>query len=45
MQVKNIASGDSRLKKLGGYCGAKEKKVGGQQKCFSCMVIFRCNED
>jgi len=21
------------------------KKVGGQHKCLSCMVIFRCNED
>jgi len=25
-------------------CGAKEK-VGGQHKCLSFMVTFRCNED
>ena len=32
------------MKKLGGHYGAKEK-VGGQHKCLSCMVIFRCTED
>jgi len=37
-------SGDSRMTKLGGHCGVKEKS-GGQHKCLSCMVIFRCNED
>jgi len=38
-------SGNSRIKKVGwGHCGAKEK-VGGQLKCLSYMVIFRCFED
>ena len=37
-------SGDSRMKKVGGNCGAKEK-VGGQHKYLSCMVIFHCFED
>jgi len=32
------------LKIWGGHCGAKEN-VGGQHKCRSCMVIFRCFED
>jgi len=29
------------LEKWGGHFGAKEN-VGGQHKCLSCMVIFRC---
>ena len=29
---------------LGGTAGPR-KKVGGQDKCLSCMVIFRCNEN
>ena len=37
-------SGDSRMKKMGSTAGPR-KKVGGQHKCLSCMVIFRCNED
>jgi len=37
-------SGDSRMKKLGGTAGPR-KKVGGQHKYLSCMVIFHCNED
>jgi len=37
-------SGNSRIKKVGGHCGAKEK-VGGQHKCRFCMVIFCCFED
>jgi len=33
------------MKKLeGGHRGAKDES-GGQHKCLSCMVIFRCNED
>jgi len=32
--VTFLFSGDSR-----------NKKVGGQHKCLSCMVAFRCNED
>jgi len=37
-------SGDSRMKNWGGHCGAKEKSRGAN-KCLSCMVIFRRNED
>jgi len=37
-------SGDSRMKKVGGNCGAMEK-VGGQHEYPSCMVIFYCFED
>jgi len=37
-------SGDSRMKKVGSDCRAKEK-VGGQHKYLSCMVIFHCFED
>ena len=33
------ASGDSRMKKVGGHCGAKEI-VGGQHKCLSCIVTW-----
>jgi len=32
-------SGDSRMKKVGGNYGAKEK-VGGQHKCLSQMSIL-----
>jgi len=39
-----MASGDSRMKKVWGHCGAKEK-IGGQHKYLSCMVIFHCFED
>ena len=34
-----LSRGDSRMKKVGGHCGAKEK-VRGKHKCLSCMVIF-----
>jgi len=37
-------SGDSRMKRVGGHWGAK-KKVGGQHKYLSCMVIFHCFDD
>ena len=37
-------SGDYRMKKVGGHCGAKEK-VGGQHKYLPCTVIFHCFED
>ena len=40
-----INSGDSRIKKVGGHCGAENKVGGGQHKCLSCMVIFYCFED
>jgi len=35
-------SGDSRISKVGGHFGAKEK-VGGQRKCLSCIGIFYVN--
>jgi len=41
----NIASGDSRIKKVGGGTAGPRNKVGGQHKCLSCMVIFRCFEN
>jgi len=34
-----VSSGDSRMKQVGGHCGAKEK-FGGQHKYLPCMVIF-----
>jgi len=34
---------DSRISKVGGHFGAKEK-VGGQRKCLSCMGIFYANQ-
>ena len=40
-----IRSGDSRMKKVGGHCGVKEKVGGGLHKCQSCMAIFHCFED
>jgi len=39
-----VYSGDSRIKKVGGHCGTKEK-AGGQHKCLSCKVIFHWFED
>jgi len=36
-------SGDSRISKVGGHFGVKEK-VGGQCKCLSCMGIFYVNQ-
>jgi len=36
-------SGDSRISKVRGHFGAKEK-VGGKRKCLSCMGIFYVNQ-
>jgi len=33
------------LKKWGWGTAGPRKKVGGQHKCLSCMVIFHCFED
>jgi len=38
----NIISGDYRIKKVGGCTVGPGKEVGGQHKCLSCIVIFRC---
>jgi len=37
-------SGDSRMKKVGDTAEPR-RKVGGQHKRLSCMVIFHSNED
>ena len=37
-------SGDSRMEEVGALRG-QGKKVGGQHKCLSCMVIFHSKED
>jgi len=40
----SVAVAILELKKLGGTAGPR-KHVGGQHKCLSCMVIFRCFEN
>jgi len=44
IKFRKLISGDSSIKKAGGHCGTKEK-VGGHNKCLSCMVVFRWFED
>jgi len=42
--LRIVVTGDSRMKKVGGHCGAKEK-VGGATWMSILQVIFHCFED